>query len=101
MWKKWTIITTPGIDFVTINKHNPRYRCKHTIVTSPTNVTMTDFASRGPIVLVLLTNCQLQVQHDPWRAFNEAETSDWEVCVNSFVFFTIESTTIILFYIKV
>ncbi len=38
-------------------------------------VTMTDFESCGPIVMALLTNCQLQVRQESWRGFNEAETS--------------------------
>ncbi len=40
---------------------------------------MTNFASRSPIVIVLLTNYQLQVRQDPLRGLDEAKTSGWEV----------------------
>ncbi len=48
-------------------------------VTNQCYVTMTNFASHGPIVMVLLSNCQLQVWQDPWRGLDEAETSGREV----------------------
>ncbi len=49
-------------------------------------VTMTAFACCGSIVMVLLTNHQLQVRQDPRRGFDQAETLGWEASVVSFVF---------------
>ncbi len=34
-------------------------------ITNQRYITMTDLASRGPTVMVLLTNYQLQVRQDP------------------------------------
>ncbi len=49
------------------------------------------FTTRGPIVMVLLTNRQFQVQQDPWRGFDKAETLSQEVSVVFICFLLVSS----------